>query len=74
MFKPPPISDQMENNDEEEDVVQQQQHQYYHQPIGFQKHDEFMDGISKQTLIIIFVAFIAGMLLGKSLTPIVLRQ
>ena len=63
----------MENNDEEEDVVQQQQ-QYYHQPVAFQKHDEFMDGISKQTLIIIFVAFIAGMLLGKSLTPIVLRQ
>ena len=74
MFKPPPISDQMENNDEEEDVVQQQQQQYYHQPVAFQKHDEFMDGISKQTLIIIFVAFIAGMLLGKSLTPIVLRQ
>ena len=72
MFKPPPISDQMENNHEEEDVVQQQQ--YYHQPVAFQKHDEFMDGISKQTLIIIFVAFIAGMLLGKSLTPIVLRQ
>jgi len=60
-------------DEEEEDVVQHQQ--YYHQPIAaFQKHEEFMDGISKQTLIIIFVAFIAGILLGKSLTPIVLRQ
>lgn len=47
---------------------------YYHQPVMFQRHDEFMDGVSKQTLVMIFVAFIAGILLGKAMTPVVLRQ
>lgn len=32
-----------------------------------------LDGISKTVLILIFVAFIFGLMLGKSLTPIVLK-
>jgi len=32
-----------------------------------------LDGISKSVLILIFVAFIFGLMLGKSLTPIVLK-
>jgi 1,4-dihydroxy-2-naphthoate octaprenyltransferase len=43
-------------------------------PPQFEKHDEFLDGMSKQTLIIAFAAFFIGLLLGKSMTPVVLRQ
>ena len=65
----------MMNEDHDDEPPPQHHHQqYYHQPVVFQKHDEFMDGISKQTLVMLFVAFIAGILLGKAMTPVVLRQ
>jgi hypothetical protein len=35
--------------------------------------ESFLDGISKTVLILIFVAFIFGLMLGKSMTPVVLR-
>ena len=82
MFQPPTTNpEQMpefhRRQQEEEDEMPpmlQQQHSYYAQPQQFQKHDEFLDGISKQTLILVFAAFFIGILLGKSMTPVVLRQ
>lgn len=58
----------------EEEEPPQLQPQYYMQPPQFEKHDEFLEGISKQTLILAFAAFFLGILIGKSMTPVVLRQ
>lgn len=43
-------------------------------PPVLQKESEFLEGVSKQTLILVFAAFFVGILLGKSMTPVVLRQ
>ena len=43
-------------------------------PPVLQKESEFLENISKQTLILVFAAFFVGILLGKSMTPVVLRQ
>ena len=43
-------------------------------PPILQKESEFLENISKQTLILVFAAFLVGILLGKSMTPVVLRQ
>ena len=69
MFQAP---DQRQMPEEEEQP--QLQPQYYMQPPQFDKHDEFLEGISKQTLILAFAAFFIGILIGKSMTPVVLRQ
>jgi hypothetical protein len=53
---------------------EQQQREEYYLPQQLQKHDEFLESVSKQTLVLVFGAFFLGLLLGKSLTPIVLRQ
>jgi len=60
--------------EEEEPPQLQPQHSYYIPPPQFEKHDEFLEGISKQTLILAFAAFFIGILIGKSMTPVVLRQ
>jgi len=69
MFQAP---DQRQMPEEEESP--QLQPQYYIPPPQFDKHDEFLEGISKQTLILAFAAFFIGILIGKSMTPVVLRQ
>ena len=70
MFQPPeemdPRSTQVMN--------EQQPREEYYLPPQMQKHDEFLESVSKQTLVLVFAAFFIGLLLGKSLTPIVLRQ
>jgi len=43
-------------------------------PPVLQKESEFLENVSKQTLILVFAAFFVGILLGKSMTPVVLRQ
>lgn len=70
MFQPP---DQTPTLEEEEPPPLQNQGSYY-MPPQFVKHEEFLDGVSKQTLILVFTAFFVGILIGKSMTPIVLRQ
>lgn len=35
---------------------------------------DMLDKISKETLIIVFAAFFIGLLLGKSLTPVILKH
>jgi 1,4-dihydroxy-2-naphthoate octaprenyltransferase len=59
---------------EEEESPPLQPQYYLPQPPQFEKHDEFLEGISKQTLILAFAAFFIGLLIGKSMTPVVLRQ
>jgi len=72
MFQAP--QDQRRMPEEEEEPPQLQPQPSYYMPPQFEKHDEFLDGMSKQTLIIAFAAFFIGLLLGKSMTPVVLRQ
>ena len=74
MFQAPPQSQTMqepESNNEVED-------EYYHPHPSMlvsppPPKESFLDGISKSVLILIFVAFIFGLMLGKSMTPVVLR-
>ena len=40
----------------------------------FLKQVEFLENVSKETLVLVFAAFFIGLLLGKSMTPVVLRQ
>jgi len=59
--------------------VEEQEEEYYHPsmmvppPPPPPPKESFLDGISKTVLILIFVAFIFGLMLGKSMTPVVLR-
>ena len=69
MFQPPEEMDQRTTP-----VMNEQQREEYYLPPQMQKHDEFLESVSKQTLVLVFAAFFIGLLLGKSLTPIVLRQ
>ena len=76
MFQPPPepTSTTTTREIEEED--------YFRNPSPYMmappppappRPEGMLDGISKSVLILIFVAFIFGLMLGKSLTPIVLK-
>ena len=71
MFQPP---EEMDPRSTPAMNEQQQQREEYYLPPQLQKHDEFLESVSKQTLVLVFGAFFIGLLLGKSLTPIVLRQ
>jgi len=71
MFQPP---EEMDPRSTPVMNEQQQQREEYYLPQQLQKHDEFLESVSKQTLVLVFGAFFLGLLLGKSLTPIVLRQ
>jgi hypothetical protein len=42
-------------------------------PPPHQKVD-LLENVSKETLVLVFAAFFIGLLLGKSMTPVVLRQ
>ena len=71
MFQPP---EEMDPRSTPVMNEQQQLREEYYLPPQIQKHDEFLESVSKQTLVLVFGAFFIGLLLGKSLTPIVLRQ
>jgi hypothetical protein len=71
MFQPP---EEMDPRSTPVMNEQQQLREEYYLPQQLQKHDEFLESVSKQTLVLVFGAFFLGLLLGKSLTPIVLRQ
>lgn len=61
----------MTTEDEPYVPVQEQAPQYYYQmPI----QDKQSDSIDRNIMIMIFVAFIAGLLLGKIMNPVILRQ
>lgn len=76
MFQAPPQSPTSN------EVQEEPEEEYYHQhhpsmmvppPPPPPPKESFLDGISKTVLILIFVAFIFGLMLGKSMTPVVLR-
>ena len=75
MFQAPPQSPTSNE-------VQEEEEEYYPHhpsmmvpppPLPPPPKESFLDGISKTVLILIFVAFIFGLMLGKSMTPVVLR-
>lgn len=47
---------------------------YYMPPPPPPPEKSFLDGVSKLTLVLIFIAFVFGLMLGKSMTPIVLGK
>lgn len=76
----PPIDDSIMNEPEirhqpEEPVAQEPQYIYYQPPIVEQdtKKDIFSD-LDKNAYIIIFIAFILGFFMGKTMQPVILRQ
>ena len=73
MFQPPEEVDQMRSPVQMMNEPSPQEYTSYI-PAQLQKHDEFLESVSKQTLILVFAAFFIGLLLGKSMTPVVLRQ
>lgn len=78
MFQAPPQSPTMQQP-ESNNEVEDEHEDYYHHPHPSMlvppppPKESFLDGISKSVLILIFVAFIFGLMLGKSMTPVVLR-
>jgi hypothetical protein len=76
MFQAPPQSPTSNEVQEEEEQEQYYQHHpsmMVPPPPPPPPKESFLDGISKTVLILIFVAFIFGLMLGKSMTPVVLR-
>lgn len=76
MFQPPPEPTSTTTTREEEEYFQPQSPYMMAPPPPPQpapRPEGMLDGISKSVLILIFVAFIFGLMLGKSLTPIVLK-
>jgi hypothetical protein len=76
MFQPPPepTSTTTTREIEEEDYFHPQSpYMMAPPPPPPPRSEGMLDGISKSVLILIFVAFIFGLMLGKSLTPIVLK-
>jgi hypothetical protein len=65
---------------EEEDVrLQHDVRSYYEppQPHVFHSQNQSIDvleKVSKETIILVFAAFFIGLLLGKSLTPVILKH
>lgn len=72
MFQPPP-EDLPMMNEHEPSTPPPPQYTYIQTPFQ-RKEDEFLESVSKQTLVLVFAAFFIGLLLGKSMTPVVLRQ
>jgi hypothetical protein len=75
MFQPPPEPTSTTTTTREEEDYFQPQSPYMMAPPppAPPRSEGMLDGISKSVLILIFVAFIFGLMLGKSLTPIVLK-
>ena len=76
----PPIDDSILNEPEIKDETPQQQyvyvqspHQWEQQPDQFTKKDIFSD-LDKTAYVIIFIAFILGFFMGKTMQPVILRH
>jgi len=83
MPPPPPLSPVREQEQEQQSEWQQQQPQfqpqqpqyYYAEPPMVEKKSNFFDSISKQVLFLIFVAFVIGLFVGKSMNvPIIIQK
>ena len=74
MFQPPEENQRpMMRSDSPPPPMHPQEFTYVGPPFE-QKGHEFLENISKETLVFVFAAFFIGLLLGKSMTPVVLRQ
>lgn len=64
--------DPPQSREEQEDIAPS----YYEPPprIFHNQQIDVLDKISKETIIFIFAAFFIGLLLGKSLTPVILKH
>ena len=74
----PPIDDSILNEPEIKDEIPQPQYVYLpqpqpYEPSEFTKKDIFSD-LDKTAYIIIFVAFILGFFMGKTMQPVILRH
>jgi len=66
------LSDTPEQPPPEQETTQQPQYYYY--PPAEEK-TSFFDGISKQILLFIFIAFVVGLFFGKSMNvPIIIQK
>lgn len=65
-------------NPHQNEVEDEVEPSYYEPPpqriFQAQQQVEFLDKVSKETIILTFVAFFVGLLLGKSLTPVILKN
>lgn len=72
---PPPLQ---EGEDVVEEHPQQNAPLYYERAPSRvfmqQPQVEILERVSKETIILTFVAFFVGLLLGKSLTPVILKN
>ncbi len=57
----------------EAEAVERPQSRYYNHYV-LPKETEFLSSISKETIILVFAAFFIGLLMGKSMTPVVLKH
>jgi len=75
---PVPIDDrETSTNINDFKIQEQQQQQYYDMPYQYQpdepKKTDIFGDMSKTTYIILFVAFILGFFMGKTMQPVILR-
>ena len=62
------------------EVEEEERHSYYEPPPQYfrpqiiHKQHDILEKISKETIIFVFMALFVGILLGKSLTPIILKH
>ena len=72
-----PVREHEEQTEWQQQQPQQQQPQYYYQ-MPAQEPDQkssFFDSISKQILFLIFIAFVIGLFMGKSMNvPIIIQR
>jgi hypothetical protein len=72
----------LQQDDDDEEEFQQQQHppppppHFFNPPQMYPVHDKTLDiftGFDKTAYVIIFVAFILGFFMGKTMQPVILR-
>lgn len=67
-----------QNQETYQDHEQERPESRYYAPAPempiLKRESEFLENISKQTLVLLFAAFFVGILLGKSMTPVVLKH
>ena len=75
---PHQVVDEVADEVADEEFHQHDARSYYDPgPRVFQSHNQSVDmleKISKETIILVFAAFFIGILLGKSLTPVILKH
>lgn len=74
MFQPPQTTTSPTRELERDEEPPQPMYYMHAPPPPPPEKSSFLDGVSKLTLVLIFIAFVFGLMLGKSMTPIVLGK